>query len=141
MVIPDFQDVLMAQRRIRPYLQRTPLHSYPAIDELIGTDGVTEDNVAARLLESTSAPVDVGHVFTLHAELEGMRLAPVLDQLLAGWKSQGWELGPVRAQYDAVEPMALPRCEVGPGTIDGRTGTLLTQGAEFLAEAEVSEAA
>lgn len=31
-------DVLMARRRIRPYLQRTPMHSYPAIDELIGAE-------------------------------------------------------------------------------------------------------
>ena len=35
---PNFQDVLSAQRRIRPYLQRTPMHSYPAINELIGTE-------------------------------------------------------------------------------------------------------
>jgi threonine dehydratase len=35
---PNFQDVLSAQKRIRPYLQRTPLHSYPAINELIGTE-------------------------------------------------------------------------------------------------------
>lgn len=36
--IPTFQDVLQAQRRIRPYLARTPLHRYPAIDALIGTE-------------------------------------------------------------------------------------------------------
>src|SRR4051812_26126840 len=35
---PDFTDVLLAQKRIRPYLSRTPLHSYPAINELIGTE-------------------------------------------------------------------------------------------------------
>ena len=34
--IPKFQDVLMARRQIAPYLRRTPMHSYPAIDELIG---------------------------------------------------------------------------------------------------------
>src|SRR5215475_11822417 len=33
---PTFQDVLLAQRQIRPYLARTPLHRYPALDELIG---------------------------------------------------------------------------------------------------------
>jgi threonine dehydratase len=37
MQIPNFQDVLLAARRIRPYLSRTPLHSYFAINELIGT--------------------------------------------------------------------------------------------------------
>jgi threonine dehydratase len=37
MHIPTFQAVLEARRRIRPYLARTPLHSYPAINELVGT--------------------------------------------------------------------------------------------------------
>jgi threonine dehydratase len=36
MRIPDFQDVLMARRRIAPYLRRTPMHSSPALDDLIG---------------------------------------------------------------------------------------------------------
>jgi threonine dehydratase len=35
---PTFHDVLAAQRRIRPYLARTPLHRYPALDALIGTE-------------------------------------------------------------------------------------------------------
>jgi threonine dehydratase len=34
---PTFQDVLLAQRQIRPYLARTPLHRYPALDALLGT--------------------------------------------------------------------------------------------------------
>lgn len=34
----DFQDVLAARQRIRPYLKPTPLHHYSAIDELIGTE-------------------------------------------------------------------------------------------------------
>lgn len=37
MSLPDFHDVLRAQRQIRPYLPRTPLHRYPALDALIGT--------------------------------------------------------------------------------------------------------
>ncbi len=38
MNIPDFRDVLDAQRQIRPYLARTPLHTYPAVNELIGAE-------------------------------------------------------------------------------------------------------
>lgn len=34
---PRFQDVLHAQRAIRPYLARTPLYSYPALNDLLGT--------------------------------------------------------------------------------------------------------
>jgi threonine dehydratase len=37
MQIPTFQAVLEARRRIRPYLAPTPLYSYPAINELVGT--------------------------------------------------------------------------------------------------------
>lgn len=34
---PSFRDVLEAQRRVAPYLRATPLHSYPALDDLLGT--------------------------------------------------------------------------------------------------------
>ena len=110
----------------------------PTLDELIGTGAISEENVAAHILERTQTPVASGHVFTLHAELEGIRLAGVLEQLLAGWKAQGWALGPVRALRDAVEPLALPRCETGFASIDGRSGRLFTQGGEFLGDADVA---
>ena len=38
MHIPTFQDVLHAQRQIRPYLKPTPTYSYPAINALVGTE-------------------------------------------------------------------------------------------------------
>ncbi len=113
----------------------------PTLDEMIGLDGVTEDNVAAHLLAVTDQSTPVGHVFTLHAELEGMRLAPVFEQLLIGWKAQGWRLGPTRTLYDTLQPMALPRCEVGLGAVDGRNGTLLVQGPEFLGDVDLAQAA
>lgn len=36
--MPTFQDVLAARQRIAPYLRPTPLHTYPAVNELIGTE-------------------------------------------------------------------------------------------------------
>ncbi len=36
MQIPTFQDVLAARRRIQPYLARTPLHTYPALNTWLG---------------------------------------------------------------------------------------------------------
>jgi peptidoglycan/xylan/chitin deacetylase (PgdA/CDA1 family) len=115
----------------------------PTLDELVGLGDVTEDNVAAHLLERTrdAAAAPAGHVFTLHAELEGMRLAPAFEQLILGWKAQGFTLGPVRMLFDTVEPMALPRCATGPGTVPGRTGTLLVQGEEFLGNVDLARAA
>ena len=38
MTVPTLQDVLSARQRIAPYLRRTPLHSYSAINDLIGTE-------------------------------------------------------------------------------------------------------
>jgi threonine dehydratase len=38
MIAPTFHDVLQAQHRLRPYLPRTPLHSYPAVNALIGAE-------------------------------------------------------------------------------------------------------
>ena len=108
----------------------------PTLDELIGTGNITEENVAAQLLERTHEPSAAGHVFTLHAELEGAQLAGVFDQLLGGWKAQGWSLGPVRELCDGVEPLSLPRCEAGPAPIAGRSGTVFTQGDEFLGDVD-----
>jgi threonine dehydratase len=33
---PSFQDVLLARRQIRPYLPRTPMHTHPAINDMVG---------------------------------------------------------------------------------------------------------
>jgi peptidoglycan/xylan/chitin deacetylase (PgdA/CDA1 family) len=112
----------------------------PTLDELIGTDGITEENVAASVLERTATPAAAGHVFTLHAELEGSRLTGVFEQLIAGWKAQGWSPGPVGEIHAAIEPMALPRCETMLASVSGRTGTLLVQGDEFLGDVDESQA-
>jgi undecaprenyl phosphate-alpha-L-ara4FN deformylase len=113
----------------------------PTLDEMIGLDGVAEDNVAAHLLARTREPASSGHVFTLHAELEGMRLIGAFEQLILGWKAQGWTLGPTRSLFESVEPMALPRCTTGMGSVPGRSGTLLVQGPEFLGEVDLAQAA
>ncbi len=113
----------------------------PTLDELIGRDGITEENVAAHLLAQTAEPHDMGHVFTLHAELEGMQLATVLEQLLAGWKAQGWRLVSVRTLFESLQTRPLPRCMTGLAAIPGRSGTLLVQGQEFLGDVALPEAA
>ena len=106
----------------------------PTLDELIGLDGVTEGNVAERLLERT-APSPTGggdHVFTLHAELEGMKLAPAFERLLEGWKSQGYELVAMRRLAAAHPPASLPLHCIIDAPVPGRSGTLATQGPAFL---------
>jgi undecaprenyl phosphate-alpha-L-ara4FN deformylase len=104
----------------------------PTLDELLGRDGMTTENVADRLLSRTAQPPRAHHVFTLHAELEGMKLIPVFERLLLGWKAQGYELVALRGLYQSLDRDALPRCEVGIGEVPGRSGTLTTQGKPFL---------
>jgi peptidoglycan/xylan/chitin deacetylase (PgdA/CDA1 family) len=104
----------------------------PTLDELIGLEGVTLANVASRLLALTEEPRD--HVFTLHAELEGMKLASVFEKLLEGWKAQGYELCALREMVSAAEPAKLPLHSVVDAPRQGRSGTLASQGPAFLPE-------
>ena len=105
----------------------------PTLDEMIGLDGVTEANVAERLLEMTKA-ADRDHVYTLHAELEGMKLAAAFDKLLAGWKAQGYELVSMKQLVDATDATRLPMHAVVQGGVPGRSGTLALQAGAFLPE-------
>ena len=104
----------------------------PTLDELIGLNGLDADNVAAHLLRLCENPPLTGHVYTLHAELDGMKLLPVFESLLAGWKSMGFDLVPTRELFDALTLQKLPRHELVTGEIPGRSGTLALQGKEFL---------
>jgi len=101
----------------------------PTLDELIGLDGVTPDNVADRLLALTARPPEHGHVYTLHAELEGARLAPAFERLLAGWRAQGYRLAALGDVAASLAVDGLPRHEVVFAELPGRSGTLATQGA------------
>jgi undecaprenyl phosphate-alpha-L-ara4FN deformylase len=104
----------------------------PTLDELIGADGITAANVAEHLLRLTEQPPATGHVYTLHAELEGMKLAPVFEQLLAGWRAQGYALASLQDYFADLDPRQLPHHDVVLAEIPGRSGTLATQGAQFL---------
>ena len=112
----------------------------PTLDELIGLDGVTAGNVAQRLLEMTRPHPDPrregrgrDHVFTLHAELEGMKLAPAFERLLEGWKSKGYRLVSMRDLVADHPPDSLPLHNVLDALVPGRSGYLATQGPAFLA--------
>lgn len=101
----------------------------PTLDELVGVDGITVDNVADHLLKLTAeqAP-EHGHVYTLHAELEGMALSPVFDKLLGGWRAQGYELVATETIAAGLDRKKLPMNTVVMGEIPGRSGTLALQG-------------
>jgi len=92
----------------------------PTLDELIGL----HEDVVQHLLSRTG---NGDHVFTAHAELEGGKLMSMFEALLAGWKSQGYEIVALEALYRTLDVARLPRCEVVQGTVPGRSGTLAVQ--------------
>jgi peptidoglycan/xylan/chitin deacetylase (PgdA/CDA1 family) len=113
----------------------------PTLDELIGLDNCTEANVHERLLAITlMEPQSIrasrepmsAQVFTLHAELEGMRLLSTFEKLLAGWQDQGYELVATETVYRNLDRAHLPYFTAERGTVPGRSGTLLIQGRPFL---------
>ena len=98
----------------------------PTLDELIGVDGIDVQHVHESVLARTRTPF-AHHVFTLHAELEGMKLLPVLQRLMRGWQSQGYQLVSMRTLLAGMEVAQLPACAVSPGTVPGRSGLLAVQ--------------
>ena len=111
----------------------------PTLDELVGMNGISIDNVHEHMLQLSRGAPPRGHVFTLHAELEGIKLLPVLERLLAGWREQGYALTSTQALFAELDAAKLPRHEVVRGEISGRSGTLMLQGEEFLAAAKPTE--
>ena len=100
----------------------------PTLDELMNRDGITLDNIAQHILKLTAVPPSTGHVYTLHAELEGGKWLPIFEQLLQGWQAQGYELVSLQQYLQGLDVVALPRREVVMREVEGRVGTLAVQG-------------
>ncbi|MDE2161418.1 MAG: polysaccharide deacetylase family protein [Burkholderiales bacterium] len=116
----------------RPTIGGRPLRhvqmptTLPTLDEIIGSDGITEANAARPLLAATARGGD--QVYTLHAELEGGLLAPAFDDLLAGWKAQGHRPGTMADHHAALAGAVLadlPAQELRWGAVPGRSGELI----------------
>jgi hypothetical protein len=67
-------------------------------------------------------------VFTLHAELEGMKFLPVFEALLEGWQAQGWRLVSMAELAEALAGQDHPKHQFLQGNVAGRSGTLSVQG-------------
>lgn len=118
-----FVPLLSRRRSHCPQLPTT----LPTLDELIGIDGNSADNVHETLLAHTRSAA-TNHVYTLHAELEGMKLLPIFERLLRGWRDQGYELVSMRTLLNGLDITGLPAVEVHAGSVPGRSGTLAVQG-------------
>lgn len=99
----------------------------PTLDELLGRDGIDAGNVHEAVIEAAARPLPAGHVYTLHAELEGMKLLPVMARLLAQWQSDGMTIGTMGDMYNALDMDSLPRKAIVWGQVPGRSGLLAVE--------------
>ncbi|MGH8274683.1 MAG: 4-deoxy-4-formamido-L-arabinose-phosphoundecaprenol deformylase [Gammaproteobacteria bacterium] len=121
----------------RPFLPRKGARTYnsvqlptslPTMDELIGRNGVSVNNVGARLATEVQKSALAHHVFTLHAELEGGPLLAQFEQALDGWKALGAEFCPLGSIVASLDRPSLPMATIERKSIPGRVGKLAVQG-------------
>jgi len=102
----------------------------PTFDELLGADGIDESNVAEAVFARSGAPgAPPLQVFTLHAELEGMRLLPAFERLLGRWRGAGAILARMASIHALAAEGPMPAAPIEYRAIPGRSGRLAVQGA------------
>ncbi len=130
----DYASDVRGRFPFRPLMDGAPSRcpqiptTLPTLDELIGRDAITEENCPEAVIEASRQPLPHGHVYTLHAELEGMKLLPVMDRLIGAWKDSEAQLQTLGEIHRSLEPGQLPVCSVTWTEIPGRSGVLATQG-------------
>lgn len=104
----------------------------PTMDEILVLEpGFSPEQVIDRILQLSSA-IEGDHVFTLRAEIEGMKFASAFERLLSGWKNNGYQLVAMRDLLATLDIRALPRHTLRMGETPGRAGLRMTQGPLFL---------
>jgi len=97
----------------------------PTYDEVIGRDGVTEDNFNDYLL----ARLEPGrlNVLAIHAEVEGMSCRSLLEDFIQKATRNGAEFVPLGSLLPD-DCRSLPTGTIGMGTVKGREGWVAVQG-------------
>lgn len=125
-----FLPVFLAEVISCPQLPTT----LPTMDELIAHRAMSPGEVVEHILELTQQPPAWGHVYSANAAFEGLKLLPEFEQLLRGWRKQGYELVSLRDYLFSFDTRELPYHEVVTGTVPGRPGMVALQGKEFLGQ-------
>lgn len=103
----------------------------PTLEELADSAQPDPRILRDRLLALTqNAPST--HVFSLRANPDIARHPEHIEELLTGWREQGYAVTSIQALALGLDMDKLPRHEIIVGKVPGRCGTLLLQGEEFL---------
>ncbi len=92
------------------------------MDELLGTQGITDENIVDYWLAKCDKDFNV---WTIHAEMEGLSKLFLLDSFLAKAKEKGFTFVNLDEGKNVPD---ISRCEVFRGYLPGRAGTLARQG-------------
>jgi len=98
----------------------------PTYDEIIGTNGVNEDNYNDTIL-ALCKPNQL-NVYTIHAEVEGIGHAEQFEQMLQSARDRGIVFVPLGTLLPNNFSETLPDCPVLCREMPGREGWLATQG-------------
>ena len=122
-----FWPMLAGRRSSCPQLPTT----LPTFDELLGREGIDESTIADavfRVSEKNAAmSADRLQVFTLHAELEGMRLLHAFESLLTQWQAAGASITRLATIHQQAILRPLSDQTVIMGEVPGRSGLLAVQ--------------
>lgn len=100
----------------------------PTLDELIGRSDLVDGDPIAHLLALTGDLVELDHVYTLHAELEGGIYLGAFERLLRAWRKRGLQICDLASYASSLDARELPHCELISGRVAGRSGRLAYQG-------------
>lgn len=95
----------------------------PTYDEIIGRDGITDDNINLRLLGEIRP--DRLNVLTIHAEVEGMSKADLFTRFLQEAQRRSIRFAPLGELLPATGECAAGA--IRQATIPGRDGTVCVQ--------------
>jgi peptidoglycan/xylan/chitin deacetylase (PgdA/CDA1 family) len=137
---PPFFPVLAQGTSSCPQLPTT----LPTFDEVLGVDGVDASTIADAVFRSSAAaadaqPSDDLQVFTLHAELEGMRLLDAFESLLVKWRGSGASITRMATIHELAMQRPLPARAVVMGEVAGRSGLLAVQAVSAITAASAPD--
>lgn len=96
----------------------------PTMDELLGANGISSANIAECLFQHSLKANEYGHVYTLHAEMEGMKLLPAMDQLIQNLIAGEQQFQTLADRHAYLSGRGIPRLPMKWAEIEGRSGEL-----------------
>jgi len=105
----------------------------PTLDELANSTHPDLSAPRERLLALTANAAPL-HLFSLRASPDIAKHPEHIEDLLTGWREQGYAITSIQALAANLDMDKLPRHEIIVGKVPGRYVDLLLQGEEFLSD-------